>query len=288
MTRTSEPVPGALDAQGDTFNTIDDMFLSIKNMFPREGDPLTYSSRFSHVPDTWMIVEAAVGLAKTLGPEVRHTKIHCHSTYELNISQRTLIRRGLDNMIIYMEKCREFDDDARDPKYFYMGSHPRHHEQYRAFRRALCDTARDLQHSQFPTTSVMVLETIHAMWILSVIIRFSRAREDPGNVSLFLRVCFRPMLRYFETTDMTLDELCDDVYQVNRPGSSKQSPSYWGQIQIRNTYLALDLYRRSISGPTGIDGSGPTVAKIIGLLNEIVNRTWQVMREEASKHCSLD
>ena len=83
MTRTSEPIPAALDTQGDTGNTIEDICLSIKNMFPREDDNPTYSSRFSHVPDALMIVEAAVGLAKTLGPEVRHTKRVCRPTYEL-------------------------------------------------------------------------------------------------------------------------------------------------------------------------------------------------------------
>ena len=52
-------------------------------MFPGKDDHPTYSSRFSHVPDALMIVEAAVGLSKALGPKVRHTKRPCHPTYEL-------------------------------------------------------------------------------------------------------------------------------------------------------------------------------------------------------------
>ena len=62
---------------------MDDICLSIKSMFPREDANLTYSSRFSHVPDALPIIDAAVGLAKSLGPEVRHTKRPCHSAYEL-------------------------------------------------------------------------------------------------------------------------------------------------------------------------------------------------------------
>ena len=52
-------------------------------MFPGEDDNTRYSSRFSLVPDALMVVGRAVGLAKTLGPEVRHTKRPCYSTDEL-------------------------------------------------------------------------------------------------------------------------------------------------------------------------------------------------------------
>ena len=182
-----------------------------------------------------------------------------------------------------MAECRESDEVNGDLDDFLRVSNYTLHKQYRVFLQALYDTASDLRHSHLPAISVMVLETIHAMWILSVILRLSFAHGPRSIASRVLERDFAPILRYFETKNMTWDELCDDVYL---PGYLGQNPGYWGEIHIRNTYVALDLYRQSISDPAGIDGSGPTVAKIIRLLNEIVNSAYKLSREEASKHYS--
>ena len=167
-----------------------------------------------------------------------------------------------------MVECREIRKLTKDSEFHRNPSDYTRLEQYRAFRGALYDTARDSRHSHYPTSSVMVLETFYATWILSVIVRYSCAHEDNSLLKWVSGLDFRPMLQYFETTaDMTLDELCEDVYRANLPGYLGQNPGYWGQSQIQNTYLALNLYRQSMFGSAESNGSGTTVAEIIRLLN---------------------
>ena len=174
-------------------------------------------------------------------------------------------------MMMCMADFREFDEVTSDPDYNRRVSNYTLPEQYRAFRQALYDTAWAVRYSHSPTVSVTVLETIHAMWILSVIILFSHAHEDRSYLSLVFGMDFAPVFDYLETRHMTLDEICDAVYSANPHDYSEQTS--WGQSQIRNTYFTLDLYRRSISGAAGIDGSGPTVAKIFQLLFQIADFT---------------
>ena len=171
-----------------------------------------------------------------------------------------------------MAECREFDEVTSDTYYDRRGSHYAQHAQYRL---ALCDTSRELQNLHFP--ALMVLETIHAMWILSVIIRFSYAQEDRIAVSLVFETDFAPMIPYFDPTNMTLDEISDSFYNTNLREYLEQTPCYWGKTQIRKTYLALKFYHQSILDPAD-NGSGTTVAKIIGLLNEIVYFTWRSVK----------
>ena len=180
-------------------------------------------------------------------------------------------------MMICMAECRKFDEVTSDLDCYLMGSDYKHDKQYHAFRLALHNTAQDLRPSQSLMTSVMVLETIYAMWILSVIIRFSNAHGPRIRAPLDLEVDLAPMLQYFETTDMTLEELYCDVYRANLPGYLGQDFGCRGHNQIRDTYHALKFYHRSIVIPTE-DGSGPTVARIIRLHNEIVNSTCKLSR----------
>lgn len=51
-------------------------------MLPGEEDSIDLA-QFRLIPDALMIVEAAVGLSKTLGSEVRHTKRRDGFTYGL-------------------------------------------------------------------------------------------------------------------------------------------------------------------------------------------------------------
>ena len=182
-----------------------------------------------------------------------------------------------------MTSLPKLDEITRNP-FYPSDSINTQHKQYCEFRQAIYDTARDLRDSHFPTTSAMVLETIHAMWILSVILRFSYADGPHSISSLVLAMDFAAISLYFETTNMTVDELCDDVYRANLPGYLEQNRGYWEQTQIRNTYLALNLYRQSILDPAD-NGSGITVTRIIRLLHEIVGVTCKIGREEASKRC---
>ena len=114
-----------------------------------------------------------------------------------------------------MAECRKFDEVTTD-----LNSYASYttHEKYESFCHALYESARDLQHPDFANISEMVLETIHAMWLLSVIIRFSFAHENPSIVSCNLQIDFRLTLQNLESTDVTLDELCRYVCLANLPG----------------------------------------------------------------------
>ena len=127
--------------------------------------------------------------------------------------------------------------------------------QYLTLCRALHDATREMHHSLIPTVSPMVLELFYATCVLSTI-----ARLFEGMGSLIQMSDLEPMLLYFEARQITLNELCDDVYRSNLP-------EYLGQSPVRNTDVAADLYRKSIFDAAkwlSISGSGSKIAQKIG------------------------
>ena len=167
----------------------------------------------------------------------------------------------------------DFSDLPSSSNYHQRPYNHTHAKRYDAFCRALHVCGRYLQHEYHSTSSVILLDTLYAMWILTIIIRLNYAYEDYCIVSWVQDSDFGPMPVYFEKVDRSFGDMLHDVDCIKAMGDIGKDGDYWGQSQIRNTYLALELYRQSIFGPAIIDFSEFTIAEIYGLLNAGVNHT---------------
>ncbi|KAM0798446.1 hypothetical protein BDR22DRAFT_373563 [Usnea florida] len=193
-------------------------------MFSREDINSLYSQRCGRVPDALKIVEAAVGFSKTFGPE------------------KKLIRRGLECLRMFMADIFHiFTGDFNS-----CPSLSTKLNQYHAFHQALSNIAWINGHTKFSTISMMVLETFYATWILPLILRFVYAHQGGSVDSSSLwpiryEIELKPLLLSFERWNMTLDDLCDEVYRANLP-------EYLKHTHIRDKEVASGLYRESIFG----------------------------------------
>ena len=157
-----------------------------------------------------------------------------------------------------LTECREHEKLASDYNYRRRPSVYTSFEQYRTFRRALHDAAREVPCSLIHTSPAMTLEIFYATCVLSTI-----ARLFYGLGSLFQEFDLKPMLLYFEISSTTLDQLCDDVWRSNLP-------EYLGKSPIQNTGVAADLYRKSIFDAANllpINVSGNKITEIIGWIS---------------------
>ena len=122
-------------------------------------------------------------------------------------------------------------------------------EQYAAFCRAFHDILPNLRQYNF-SSSMIVLETFYATGILSLILRFRYAHEGislhTSNVwSTLHEVELTLCCFFFETRNMTLNDLCDDVYRANLP-------EYLKHTHFQDKEVASGLYRQSIFGPANL------------------------------------